>query len=737
MRRRWMRCVVALVAASISACGPEAPPGTDAGRSDDAGPGVDAGPPVDAGPGVDAGNPADAAPTDAGPQVDAQVPPAGEASLSFEPRFGSGTGRYIASEWGSPLETLDGAGALVLMLCASADPTCESPLLTRAITESETDGDPIQGSFGPSVVATELPAGTYRLMLFSDNPRSAELGYAWDDNFATRETAWGGRVSEWDAMLADPSVSPDDEVNPPPLSVTVELTDGATTDLGVVLLSHVHERDVSPVVRPEAGRLVVATETGVRLVDLDDYRMIRGPSGYDHPLSGPGGAAFSGSVCGVVPGAGSVVWVLHSSGEAVPFDAQTGAQLHGGNHVLFSGGSGPCRGLFAETSTGRPLLFVTARGGSSRRPAMEALWVADLSGVASTAVTAATRYESEHDAWLDLGADSLAFMNDVLFVTVSERGTVPIPELACRGRHCALEFPVDPSDGTLGVVSDFYVGPEIDGGYDRDTERVPCTETGDPGLAGLAAARFHDGRDLLFIGGCTEIVVYDLGSGAAIDFGAFTGVQGLDATIYGNGFTEFMRSPDGDTLWAIPTARTQVPMNYELGPGGPRETFNRFMAFPIDLSTGAQPAVAAEFATEDIDGFAGVTTAEPYATPGIDPGLHLNFGQYVRDQVRWAPSTAGSTFGIATLASAPTFVVTQNALIVRGSGNSGVSGLGKAGNLAVFDLEAQRAVLFPNGSGDYYPYWGGGVDADERFGIDLRPEDDAQVSTEGIAYVPG
>src|SRR5690606_15724509 len=145
------------------------------------------------------------------PDRDGGTPPAGEASLSFTPTWGAARSQFQGQNWQTFIDLAIFQPAreelrdtrLVVMLCATSDPTCEAPVLLREVAPDETDGDPIQNSFGPDVTVRGLPAGEYELMIFADTGLSRSRGYAWDDGFETDETAWGGVVSELDVMMSD------------------------------------------------------------------------------------------------------------------------------------------------------------------------------------------------------------------------------------------------------------------------------------------------------------------------------------------------------------------------------------------------------------------------------------------------------------------------------------------------------------------------------------------------------
>jgi len=159
---------------------------------------------------------------------------------------------------------------VVVMLCETGDPSCIDPVLIREVAAAETSGDPIQSSYGPDISIGGLPEGEYNVMIFVDSGVSRAKGYAWDDSFGTDEQTWGGVVSEFDAMHSTGVQA--SGVNPAPEALLVTIS-AAGTELGTLEMQHFHQRDVSPKVPLESGTMVVATQEGLRLVDLSTYEV--------------------------------------------------------------------------------------------------------------------------------------------------------------------------------------------------------------------------------------------------------------------------------------------------------------------------------------------------------------------------------------------------------------------------------------------------------------------------------
>lgn len=702
--------------------------------------------------GGDGGDPDGGSPPRDGrtPPPDSSPPPGGEASLAFSPTWGGADAQFQGLNWQAMLDLNIFQPALealrdtrvVILLCEPSDATCERPVLVREVAEGETDGDPIQDNFGPEIAVTGLPAGDYALMIFADTGVSRYHGLGWDDGFETSETAWGGVVSELDVMLSEEPVRPG--FTPPPATMAITLTDGETTDLGELTLQHVHERDISPAPNAERGVLAVAVGEGVRVVDLSTHTVeeIEPGSGfYTHQMVDARGTPFAGTVCGMVDGPDDTVFLLYrdrgvGAGFAVQFDVASRSQLHGGARVLFEDGGMPCRGRFAN---GR--LFVTnasgARGNVSEASGGENLWVASVAGLASGDVTARL-HDRSHDPILQHGVDDIAIDGDDVYLTINGDSTLGGLPRECTRSYCVFRASMNRAGqlqlAPLGGSYEYWVGPEIGESYPTARGEVTCAEEASP-WAAIEVASFHDGRTLLFLGACLEVAVFDTADGRELDFSAAPGVQGLDGTLFGHAFNAFALSPDGSTLWALPQKKSPVHFNFENPLDGSRTTFNRYMALPIQLSSGDAPALHPDFEGEDIDGWEGTTGIGPNATPAVDPGLDINLAYYTEYRERLLPSTPG--FQPAAIPNGPSLVVTGDSLWVRGSGNAeaGASGLGKSGNLAVYDLATRRMILFPYDDAGYYRFWHGGAEGTPNMGFDLRPESDDPMATFGMRFV--
>lgn len=639
--------------------------------------------------------------------------PADTASIRLHVTLGSEAGRQFqeVAPWATAVlpgyRNIDTSSPLVFMLCAQDDPVCEEPVVLREVAPHETDGAPMQFTFGPQLHLQNLPAGDYLLMVFMDSNTSRALSHGWDDDFPTAERAWGAAVSETDLML---SAAPSPAVNPAPAPVQVRLGPGETVDLGEGFLGHFHEQDLSPAYRGDAGRVVVASPTGIYVVAGGDRDVLYQPIDANQ------------LVCGLIDGPGDTAWALlddpEAGGEAIQIDTRDGSQL--GGRVRFPGVGLPCRGIH-HSHDGIDYLFVLdASGGRGPDQAGgRTVWSARLVPGSTDAIA----HGFGEVPLFDEGVDDVVATGSQLYLSITPTRGVPVED---RGQHLVLPVAFD-RNGRLDSPAPYVVAGAVGDKAVDPQGNTPVNDESAASWAGLAVAQHHDGRQLLFVGGFSEVTVFELPS--------LTATTRISGHYFGTNFTGFTLDPAGETLWAIPQSKSAYHFEFERGPGGNRQSFNRLMALPLDLSSGAQPAPSAQYAQGDIDGYEGPTLSGNL-TPADDPGVDLGYGHYVRHQVLWAPDTAGATFGSSAFPIGHTAVATGNNLWLRGSGtlgDAGPSGLGKGGDLAVFDLESRRAILHPAADQDFYGTWSGGVYGQPSFGFSLEGEGEAQ-TTVGLIY---
>jgi hypothetical protein len=710
--------------------------------------------------------------------------PTGTATLAFTAKFGQDMWLQFSSLWKASVpgyndgcvlgsggtiacSSVETFGQLVVMLCNPDDLTCISPVVVHAVTtEENTNSDVIQNYWGgPEVVINDLPAGDYKVAVFFDSPDSVERGFGWDDNFENNEADWCGIVSESDLMMSDSSLNTSDG-NPPPLVVDVTLTAGATSYIGdtdgagddnVIVMQHYHSRNISPVPETENGMIVAVMNQGLRKVDLntmetDEYMEYAGNSYYDFSLTvSDGGVLVDGDVCGALKTADNKLWLLFQdpiagdgiAGFAYLYDPISDTQIY--NKVVFAGGDldTPCRGA-VHSAAGVDYLWVTNVAASGASPS-EGFWHANVTAIGDGADLNAGYLDNTIGG--DLGTilgdtvDRIAASGDKLYL--ASRSTA----IGCGGLSCV--YPVAYGiDGAPTTVDGVLIGGELEGSSTQGGVSYSCVPGSSLPTMGMSIARDASGRDLLFIGNCLEIDVFNLNDNTKLDYnGPVAGTPGFPAAQFGQGFMEFALSPDGNTLWAVSSNKSLIHMYFEKGPGGNRQSYNRWMMLPIDLTNadGGNPQVVEAYNQTDLDGWGGTcaeTTSQTgaaictYDPPEVDPGLDLDFAYFKKYLVYWAPGLAGAT--PTSIPVWPSIAVGNETLWMRGSGISGVTGLANQGHLAAYDLNEQKVVLwapdfvFPEQ--DIYEVWINSVST--RWGFDLVPESNNGIHTRAVFYIP-
>lgn len=663
--------------------------------------------------------------------------PAGNAALAFQAVWGEQARMQIDSDWRDDVPGWEADAPLVVMLCATDDPTCTAPVLVREVASEESDGTVLGATSGPTVTLTDLPEGDFLAMVMADSPVSRANGFGWNDDFPTTETAWGGVASEGDLLVSASADAPTDGHNPDPEPVAVRLRDGSTAEAGTLVLGHYHQRDISPPVASVEGVLAVAVDGGIRLLDLATQELLElGGAGEQTAVMTDTGDAtgtpFDGTVCGIVRGPSTTVFLLYRSaaggGFAVQYDVETRAQLNDGYRVLLPGlaSDTPCRGLYHQFD-GQAYLFVSNALAAPDAVPGDGLWYARISNLFERDVTGA-KLSSADDSALGIGASAMVAVDNRLFLALSPAsGDGRLPP---GGRHVILVGSIA-ADGRLTFWWDSFTrriilqGPLRNGAISSSAETIPCSS--ELGTSSLALADFHDGRQLLFLGGCLEIAAFDVAEDppTRLDFnGSTAGEPNLDASAFGQGFAHFALSPDGGTLWAIPQRPSPRAFFVPTPDGAPIE-LDRQMAFPIDLSTGELPGLRAGFA-ENVDGYDGHPGAG-VDTPAEDPGLDLGFVAHQRYVLEWAPSLGGETFAPVLDLDGILAAPTDAALWITSPG-----GMGKARDLASYDLSTLRGHLWPQDGEPFYGVWTGGPNASPPFGFDAAPD---PASIHGILVV--
>lgn len=692
-----------------------------------------------------------------------EPPTVGNAGLTFKPLLGPDAKQQFdgAARPFIPEDTSMDRGDLLILLCEAGDDACAGPIVrvVDKADEGEWPADiggpaPIQKSFGPQISIPDLPAGTYELTVVYDSLDSHRRGFGWDDGFETDETAWGGLVSETDLMLAEASPAP--AQNPPPTTIAVTLVDDEVVDLGELVLGHYHEREISEPPPADTGVLVVGNKTddAMRIIDLASYEVESTGGTLDVPLLAGDGSEIQGSMCNVIEGPRDTVYALFTSsgmqneeaGFAAQFDVRSREQV--GGLVAFPRGTsqaGPCRAVWHEHQ-GSDYLFAVAAD-STNQGGNRGFWYANVTSLE----------DGDVDATVMALADDLLFDQPLMNVEAWQgevyigTTTDDLPE--CEGATCLYIADFDAS-GRPTLRTDgsgeraLYQAGTLRGDVALGEQTVSCADV-EQGVYyfGLSVETFaKTGTDYLVVGNCHSVEMVDLAAGERVDFDAAqAGTQGLVGALYGGGFYDFERSPDGETLWAVSANKSRVvhyPSAYEpsgaLGEG--RVTIDRHALMPIHLGAdapGELPSIDESWGA-DRDGFSGLPDdgIQDYSTPEFDPGIDLRGAFLKAYYLMWNESLSGSLPNPFPVG--PSIAVANETVWLRGAGadlgDDGASGLGVGGNLSVLDLDAQRLVLWPRTpEGDFYrPFVGL---KQFEFGFDLTPGEARSIATAGLVYV--
>ncbi len=690
----------------------------------------------------------------------------GRAGLTFKALLGPDPKSQFdgAAKPFIPEDTSTDRGDLLLLLCAAENTDCTDPIVRRVDKDDQNEWPldiggpaPLQENFGPQITVADLPAGTYRLMVVYDSLDSQRRDHGWDDDFETDEVAWGGLVSETDLMLS--SDAPSARENPAPQTLEVTLSDDETLDLGELTLSHYHERKLSEPPASDTGVLVVGnkTDNAMRIVALGDYTVEDvGGGGHDIPLVDGEGNEIGGSMCNVIEGPQDTVYALFTAsgtgsdeaGFAAQFDVRTREQVGGlVSFPLGTAQAGPCRAVWHEHD-GEDYLFAVAAD-STNQGDNRGFWYANVGSLSSGDVEA-TLMTMADDLLFDQPLMNVAAWQGEVYIGTT---TTDMPE--CDGESCLyiadLEASGRPTLRTGPQGRELYKAGSLRADVtvsELGGQTVSCADV-EQGVYyfGLSVQRFEKtSTDYLVVGNCHSVEMVDLAAGEVVDFDPDQpGVQGLVGALFGGGFYDFDRSPDGDLLWAVPANKSRFmhyPVAYEptgeLGDG--RITIDRHALMPIHFGAGAPgdlPSIDDSWGS-DRDGFEGLPDdgIQDYATPGFDPGIDIRGAFLKMYYLFWNRSLSGSLPNPFPVG--PSIAVAPNSIWLRGAGadlgDEGPSGLGNGGNLSVFDLDAQRLVLWPRTpQGDYYRAFVGLKQF--VFGFDLTPERDTPVATAGLVYM--
>jgi len=388
---------------------------------------------------------------------------------------------------------------------------------------------------------------------------------------------------------------------------------------------------------------------------------------------------------------------------------------------------------------------------SSNQGGKKGFWWADVTELGAGDVSA-NLLDGNDDELFDEPLMSVAAWGDEVYI-----GTTTTRLTECNGRSCAFIADIrGTGQPTLRVDGagerEAYIGGPLRADVsiaELGNQTISCQDV-EQGVEFFSLGVFNfkkSGEDLLFMGNCHEINMFELSTGEPLDFDDFNpGVQGFNNALFGGGVYDMVLSPDGDTVWAVTGNKSRIMhsvISHEpIGElGDMRITVDRHALLPIDISAdvpGDLPVVNADYTTTNRDDFDGVPPdgINDLMTPAEDPGIDIRAMFLKAYYVFWNRSLSGSLPNPFPVG--PTIAVANNTVWLRGAGadlgDEGPSGLGQNGNLGVFDLDAQRAVLWPPEEMEFYPPFLGLKQM--LFGFDLTPARDITVATAGILYIP-
>ncbi|GMV40268.1 MAG: hypothetical protein AMXMBFR64_19840 [Myxococcales bacterium] len=489
-----------------------------------------------------------------------------------------------------------------------------------------------------------------------------------------------------------------------------------------------------------AGAAIAGTHDAVRYVDLADYRNLdfrpsqHGPQGVR--LVEHLGGTFEkhpGFGCGMVQGAGSVVW-LFNGWTAIPFDTATATQVGGLHKVMWrpdgaaTGANAVCSGVFVKAG-GRDWLI-----GFDAKPTTYAAFVADVTDLVTGDVTAigvddalftqSPALEFYSPTLWDDGADQW-----LLFMEQTPKNDATKPNKLRAARLTA-------SGGSLLVEPDTT----------RTIETAPTPNApDDQGEAPALIVASAGGAPFVFVGNKDGVTVIDavawdivhMGPAGSID----PALQDLDTRRFGQNIKAFALSPDGATLYALPETSYPVApffntkVEWKNANGATQSTNMTVHRLALIDLTGALPRLMVDPATDPSECFLVAGCTAEQRQYGYDLNL-LALKRWMLD-TGFAPSTGAilppQAMNVRQLA------VGENAVFLIGRDNpDGVgTALGNLSDVAVIDLATGRMPVFRGWRSDPGKLLG----LSDPFGFRVGEGDallgDARVKNAGVLYVAG
>lgn len=469
------------------------------------------------------------------------------------------------------------------------------------------------------------------------------------------------------------------------------LDDPAPVDDGTLLLAISNEDD--------SYRNLVGT------VDLSDASATPGALSTSYILQN-GGSAFTGDICGMVRGGGSVyaIGVDNVGTHIFELSATTGAQISDDPVVTIpptnpsdaTTFARPCRGVYGVVNSVEHLYLVQFAGaGALETSSPFPFYDVDVTNGTYTTPITDTDYALRAIA---IDGTSHLFAIDMSWSQYSTDDGNEVNRI--------LELARDANGHVTGIANEVETNLESD---------EPCGATNN--WPSGAAVVTIDGTSQLVVGHNTGVAVYDVSTLAQ------TSNLGLPG--FGQLFAELVPNMDGTRLYALPQCKAlNTSTTFELPYAQTTENADTNLVAILD-TTGSTLAVASTTIDIDADGT-------------NDHGIDLDYWflkRYIRDH--------SSTLPIPPVVfTGPQLAVGDSMLFVRGSGIQGdgtaaqisSSGLGQVQDIGFFSLSTGRGIVFD----DYIP-WTDGLSSEAGtgtgiWGYDVHAGQESSVGA--ILYLP-
>lgn len=489
-----------------------------------------------------------------------------------------------------------------------------------------------------------------------------------------------------------------------------------------------------------AGMAIEGTHDTVRYVDLADYRNLDfrpsqfGPQGV-RLVDNLGGVneRYPGLGCGMVRGAGDVVW-LFNGWTAIPFDAKQAKQVGNLHKVMWrldgatSGANAVCSGVFVQVG-GRDWLI-----GFDAKPYDHAVFVADVTEIDGGNVAAVGAEDPlfthtpvvefyNPTVWDDGAGPRLLFMEQTPKSSPSVGNKLRVAKLALAGD--ALEVVAEPA---------------------LTLETAPTPNPADnQGEAPALIVADVGGVARIFVGNKDTITVIDPAAWAIVDMtglGSSDPLQrDIDTRRFGQNIKAFALSPDGATLYALPETAYPVapffntPVQWKNANGATQSTSMTVHRLALVDLSGAVPRLMVDVATDPSECFLLAGCTAQTAQFGYDLNL-LALKQWML-ATGFAPSTGAilppQAMNVRQLAVSDKAVF----LIGRDHDDGVGTALGNLSDLAVIDLASGRMPVFRGWRGDPDRLLGLSDPFGFRVGEDDAVLGDARAKSAAVLYLPG